>query len=107
MERVKENIKLCDYIIQNAIKLLKKNKIKKINLSFENNIINIEVDDDIYIINSVISYKKFIDNISLEHKVILKYIPKIENNNIIESIDNIYKKYHKVNITLEENYCLN
>ncbi len=106
MERVKENIKLCDYIIQNSLKLLKKNKVKKINLSLENNLINIEIDNDIYIINSIMSYKKFIDNISYEYKTILKYIPKIENVNITESINIIYNKYHKVNITLEENYCL-
>lgn len=107
MKEKNENLRICNYIIINTIKLLKKEKIKKVNVLLLSNLINIELDNDIYIISNMISYKKFIDNISFNYKELLKYIPRDNNKNIIESIKYVYNKYNQVNIELYENSCLN
>lgn len=98
---IKNNVKICDFILENGIKLLKKNKINKLNILVINDVISIELDNDCYIITGMISYKKFIDIISNNYKLVLRYIPKIENKNISESMRYIYKKYNKVNIFIE------
>lgn len=107
MKEKNENLRICNYIIINTIKLLKKEKIKKVNVLLLSNLINIELDNDIYIISNMISYKKFIDNISFNYKELLKYIPRDNNKSIIESIKYVYNKYNQVNIELYENSCLN
>ena len=99
MKEKNENLRICNYIIINTIKLLKKEKIKKVNVLLLSNLINI--------IYNMISYKKFIDNISFNYKELLKYIPRDNNKSIIESIKYVYNKYNQVNIELYENSCLN
>ena len=97
------NLKICSYVIENGIKLLKKNKINKINVLLLSDLINIEIDDNIYIISNMISYKAFIDIISKNYKIILKYIPKLENNNLNSSMEYVYKKYKQANISIINN----
>ena len=47
-------------------------------------------------------YKKFIDNISYKHKILLRYIPSIENNNFMNTIKYMYYKNKQVVIVLNK-----
>ena len=51
------NIKICNYIIENGIKLLKKNKVSKVNVLLLNNLINIELDNNYYLIIAIVIIK--------------------------------------------------
>lgn len=94
------NIKICNYIIENGIKLLKKNKVSKVNVLLLNNLINIELDNNYYLITNMISYKRFIDIISDNYKIVLRYMPKLENDNINKSVEYVYMKYNQANVCL-------
>lgn len=95
-----DSFKICNYIVQNMIKLIKKNKIENIKMVVRNDVINIDIDNNIYTISNMIIYKKFIDNISLKYKLLLRYIPKVENNNIINTIKYMYYKNKQVVVVL-------
>ena len=102
------NMRICEFIVENGIKLLKKNKINKLNILMLQNMINIELDNNMYIITNMISYKRFIDIISNDYKIILKYIPNInERNNLFESINVVYLKHNQVNICIENIFIAN
>lgn len=98
---MKNNIKICNYVLENGIKLLKKDKIKRLNVLIINDVISIELDNDYYLITSMISYKRFIDIISNNYKIVLRYIPKSENKNIFESMNYVYSKHNQVNVFIE------
>ena len=94
------NIKICNYIIENGIKLLKKNKVSKVNVLLLNNLINIELDNNYYLITNMISYKRFIDIVSNNYKIVLRYMPKLENDNINKRVEYVYMKYNQASICL-------
>ena len=98
---INNNIKICNYVLENGIKLLKKDKVNKLNIQVINDLISIELDNDYYIITGMISYKRFIDIVSSNYKIVLRYIPKLENKNISESMKYVYNKHNKVNIFIE------
>ena len=86
MEKVNEKvdmIKVCDYIIQNLLKLVKKEKIDNIKFVFKNSIIHIDMDNCIYTISNVMMYKRFIDKVSYKYNILLKYIILIFHNYIV------------------------
>ncbi len=94
------NIKICNYIIENGIKLLKKNKVSKVNVLLLNNLINIELDNNCYLITNMISYKRFIDIVSNNYKIVLRYMPKLVNDNINKKVEYVYMKYNQASICL-------
>ena len=107
MEKINERvdmIKVCDYIIQNILKLIKKNKIDNVKLVFKNSIIHVDMDNCIYTISNVMMYKKFIDKVSYKYKVLLKYLPKEIDSSIIEKLLVYYYKKNYTTLLINKNY---
>ena len=105
MEKINERVdmvKVLDFIIQNIIKLNKKEKIKESKIVFKNDIIHIDMDNCIYTISSVMMYKRFIDKISYKYKTILKYLPTITNNKISNELLIKYYKCKQVTLFIKE-----
>lgn len=105
MEKINERVdmvKVLDFIIQNIIKLNKKEKIKESKIVFKNDIIHIDMDNCIYTISSVMMYKRFIDKISYKYKTILKYLPTITNNKISNELLIKYYKCKQVTLFVKE-----
>ncbi len=100
-ERI-DSLKIGNYIIQNTIKLIKKDKVSNVKMVIKNEVINIDIDNCIYTIPNMLVYKKFIDNISYKHKILLRYIPSIENNNFMNTIKYMYYKNKQVVIVLNK-----
>lgn len=107
MEKVSEKvdmIKVCDYIIQNILKLVKKEKVDNIKLVFKNNIIHIDMDNCIYTISNVMIYKKFIDKVSYKYKILLKYLPKEIDDSIIKKLLIYYYRNNYTILLINKNY---
>lgn len=105
MEKINERVdmsKVLDFIIQNIIKLNKKEKIKESKIVFKNDIIHIDMDNCIYTISSVMMYKRFIDKISYKYKTILKYLPSITNNKVSNELLIKYYKCKQVTLFIKE-----
>lgn len=105
MEKINERVdmvKVLDFIIQNIIKLNKKEKINESKIVFKNDIIHIDMDNCIYTISSVMMYKRFIDKISYKYKTILKYLPSITNNKISNELLIKYYKCKQVTLFIKE-----
>jgi hypothetical protein len=107
MEKVNEKvdmIKVCDYIIQNLLKLVKKEKIDNIKFVFKNSIIHIDMDNCIYTISNVMMYKRFIDKVSYKYKILLKYLPKEIDDTIIKKLLIYYYKNNYTTLFINKNY---
>lgn len=107
MEKVSEKvdmIKVCDYVIQNILKLVKKEKVDNIKLVFKNNIIHIDMDNCIYTISNVMIYKKFIDKVSYKYKILLKYLPKEIDDSIIKKLLIYYYRNNYTILLINKNY---
>lgn len=107
MEKVNEKvdmIKVCDYIIQNILKLVKKEKVENIKLVFKNSIIHVDMDNCIYTISNVMLYKKFIDKVSYKYKILLKYLPKEIDPSIINKLLVYYYKNNYTTLFINKSY---
>jgi len=105
MEKINERVdivKVLDFIIENIIKLIKKGKINQAKIVFKNDIIHIDMDNCIYTISNVMMYKRFTDKVSYKYKILLKYLPKINDNLVINNILIKYYKNKEVTVLLNE-----
>lgn len=93
-------IKIIEFLLDNLLKLQKENKIAFAKVVVNNKIIYLDVDGILYIIVTMMDYKKVIDNLSVDYRTILKYIPKITSNKIIDKIKSIYYSNNMLNILL-------
>ena len=48
----------------------------------------------------MISYKRFIDIVSNNYKIVLRYMPKLENDNINKSVEHLYMKYNQASVCI-------
>lgn len=106
MEKINERVdmvKVFDFIVQNIIKLSKKQKIKSSKIVFKNDIIHIDMDNCIYTISNVMMYKRFIDKISYKYKVLLKYLPSLTENKLVNDLLLNYYKNKLVTLLISEN----
>lgn len=105
MEFVNESsdvIKITKYIIDNTFILVKKNKVDSAKIVLINDLIHLEMNNCIYTINNMVLYKKFVEKISYKYKIILPYIPKSNNEDIIKKLINYYYKNCFVTIIIKE-----
>lgn len=105
MEKINEkdeSIKLCNYIIENMCRLMKKQKIQKVKMVIKNGLIHIDIDDYIYTISNMVIYKKFIDQLSLKYTLFIRYFPRNNDKDIINKVINNYYKNYSVNIIIND-----
>lgn len=105
MENVNEYndmIKITKFIIDNALVLVKKNKISNVKIVLINDLIHLEMNNCIYTITNMMLYKKFVEKISYKYKIILSYIPKNNNEEIMNKLANYYYKKCFVTIIIKE-----
>lgn len=105
MENVNEYndmIKITKFIIDNALVLVKKNKISNVKIVLINDLIHLEMNNCIYTITNMMLYKKFVEKISYKYKIILPYIPKNNNEEIMNKLASYYYKNCFVTIIIKE-----
>lgn len=95
-----ESIKLCNYIIENMCRLMKKQKIQNVKIVLKNGLIHIDIDDYIYTISNMVIYKKFIDQLSFKYTLFIRYFPRSNDKELMNKIIINYFKNFKVNIII-------
>lgn len=104
MENVNQNndvIKITKYIIDNVFSLIQKKKITTAKIVLINDLIHLEMNNCIYTITNMMLYKKFVEKISYKYKIILPYIPKNNNKEIIQLLTNKYYKNNFITIIIK------
>lgn len=106
MEKIKEQVdilKISKFVISNVYVLIEKNKTSDVKMVITNDLIHLKINNCIYTIANMMFYKKFIEKISYKYKIILPYIPKTKNDDIMNKIATYYYNTKFVTIILKEN----
>lgn len=105
--KIKEdcNLKIGGYLVQNLIKLQKKNIGEEAIISIRKSGVFLEIEGNIFVIKSMSEYKKVIDELSMCYRYLLKYIPKESDNEIMNQAFDIYNRTDRVNILIKNKKC--
>lgn len=105
MEKIKlenNNLKICEYLVNNLLRLQKQGINSEMVVSIRENAIFLELEEEVYVIQNMIDYKKVIDELSKIFRLVLTYMPR--KNKQFKIIDILEKNKDNKNINLLINF---